>query len=92
MCCPTRVHAIVLVSKLHKPTLRALAYAKAARPNVSRRSPSTSTRTRPPGCWRMGATRNLGMPLKVLDSPYREITKPILDYVRSIGRQTRATW
>ena len=31
---PTRVHAIVLVSKLHKPTLRALAFAKATRPNV----------------------------------------------------------
>ena len=31
---PTRVHAIVLVSKLHKPTMRALAYAKATRPNV----------------------------------------------------------
>ena len=31
---PTRVHAIVLVSKLHKPTLRALAFAKAARPNI----------------------------------------------------------
>ena len=31
---PTRVHAIVLVSKLHKPTLRALAFAKASRPNV----------------------------------------------------------
>ena len=33
-CCPTRVHAIVLVGKLHKPTLRALAFAKASRPNV----------------------------------------------------------
>ena len=31
---PTRVHAIVLVSKVHKPTMRALAYAKATRPNV----------------------------------------------------------
>ncbi len=31
---PTRVHAIVLVSKVHKPTLRALAFAKASRPNV----------------------------------------------------------
>ena len=31
---PTRVHAMVLVSKLHKPTLRALAYARASRPNV----------------------------------------------------------
>ncbi len=32
--CPSRVHAIVLVSKLHKPTLRALAYARATRPVV----------------------------------------------------------
>ena len=31
---PSRVHAIVLVSKLHKPTLRALAYARATRPST----------------------------------------------------------
>ena len=31
---PSRVRAIVLVSKLHKPTLRALAFAKAARPST----------------------------------------------------------
>ena len=28
------------------------------------------------------------MPLRVLDSPYREITKPILDYVRDIRRRS----
>ncbi len=31
---PSRVHAIVLVSKLHKPTLRALAFARATRPST----------------------------------------------------------
>ena len=32
------------------------------------------------------------MPLKVLDSPYREITRPVLDYVKSHPpRATRAT-
>ena len=31
---PSRNHAIVLVSKLHLPTLRALAYARATRPDV----------------------------------------------------------
>ena len=31
---PSRVHAIVLVSKMHKPTLRALAYARATRPSL----------------------------------------------------------
>ena len=30
---PRKVHAIVLVSKVHKPTLRALAYARATRPD-----------------------------------------------------------
>ena len=29
-----RNHAIVLVSKMHKPTLRALAYARATRPST----------------------------------------------------------
>jgi hypothetical protein len=38
---PARVHSIVLVSKLHKPTLRALAFAKAARCRPSGR-PGTS--------------------------------------------------
>ena len=31
---PSRVHAIVLVSHLHRPTMRALAYARASRPQV----------------------------------------------------------
>ena len=31
---PSRNHALVLVSKLHLPTLRALAYARATRPDV----------------------------------------------------------
>ncbi len=30
---PSRNHAVVLVSKVHAPTLRALAYAKATRPS-----------------------------------------------------------
>ena len=31
---PSKVHAVVLVSKLHKPALRALAFARASRPDV----------------------------------------------------------
>ena len=33
-CCPAGITPIVLVSKLHLPTLRALAYARATRPDV----------------------------------------------------------
>ena len=81
---PTRVHAIVLVGKLHKPTLRAVAFAKASRPNVlegvyvSTDAPQTSRMLTE---W---DERNLGVPLKVLHSPYREIVRPIVEYAQEI--------
>jgi hypothetical protein len=83
---PTRVHAIVLVSKLHKPTLRALAFAKASRPNVLE---GVYVGTDPAETNRLLAAweeRNLGVPLKVLYSPYREIVRPISDYAQEIRR------
>jgi amino acid transporter len=81
---PTRVHAIVLVSKLHKPTLRALAFAKATRPNVleavyvSMNSEETSRLIEE---WDQ---RRLDVPLKVLHSPYRELVRPIVEYATEI--------
>ena len=83
---PTRVHAIVLVGKLHKPTLRALAFAKATRPNVLEgvyvaADPEATARLLEE--W---DERNLGVPLKVLHSPYRELVKPIVDYAMEIKK------
>jgi hypothetical protein len=83
---PTRVHAIVLVSKLHKPTLRALAFAKASRPNVLEGvyvAIDTAATSKLLDEW---DDRNTGVPLKVLHSPYREIIKPIVDYALEIRR------
>ncbi len=83
---PTRVHAIVLVSKLHKPTLRALAFAKATRPNVLEgvyvaADPESTDRL-----LQEWDERNFGLPLKVLFSPYREVVKPIVDYATQIRK------
>jgi hypothetical protein len=81
---PTRVHAIVLVSKVHKPTMRALAYAKASRPNVLEAvlvDTDSSTTARVLEEW---DDRRIDIPLKVLYSPYREIIRPIVEYVRTI--------
>lgn len=83
---PTRVHAIVLVSKLHKPTLRALAFAKATRPNVLE---GVYVSTDPASTQRLleeWDERNLGVPLKVLHSPYRELVRPIVDYALEIRK------
>ena len=83
---PSRVHALVLVSKIHRPTLRALAYARASRPSVLE---AISVNVDPDETAALQAEwdrRDIPVPLKSLDSPYREITRPILDYVRSIRR------
>jgi len=81
---PSRVHAIVLLSKLHKPGMRALAYARATRPTFLEAitvevDPEDTLALRQE--W---TRREIPVPLKVLSSPYREITRPIIDYVRSL--------
>ncbi|MXG88597.1 amino acid permease [Nocardioides sp. YIM 123512] len=83
---PTRVHAIVLVSKIHKPTLRALAFAKATRPNVLE---AVTVSSGPEDTSRLldeWDRRGLDVPLKVLFSPYRELLRPIVEYAAEIRR------
>jgi hypothetical protein len=81
---PSRVHAIVLVSKIHKPTLRALAYARVGRPDVLEAVTVDVDLEETRALTDEWDRRNLPVPLKVLASPYREITRPIIDYVRSL--------
>ncbi|TCC66416.1 APC family permease [Kribbella pittospori] len=85
---PSRVHAIVLVSKLHKPTLRALAFAKAARPYMLEAVTVDVDRDESEALQTEWDNRGIPVPLKRLASPYREITRPILQYVRDIRRQS----
>jgi amino acid transporter len=81
---PSRNHAIVLVSKLHRPTTRALAYARAVRPDrleaVTVNVDDHDTRE----LVDQWEKQSFSIPLKVIESPYREITKPVLDYVKRI--------
>jgi amino acid transporter len=83
---PSRNHAVVLVSRLHLPTMRALAYARATRPSslvaVTVRIDDDDVR-RLTDEW---DARAIEVPLVVLDSPYREMTKPVIDYLRRIRR------
>jgi hypothetical protein len=88
MVLPSRVHAVILVSKIHKPTLRAIAYARAARPTTIE---ALTVNVDPADSARLSAEwerRAIPVPLKVLDSPYREITRPIISYVKEIRRQS----
>lgn len=85
---PSAVHAIVLVSRVHKATLRAVAYARATRPSSIEAvtvSVDEDTSRALVADWN---NRDMQIPLRVLASPYREITRPIIDYVRSVRRDS----
>lgn len=79
---PSRVHGIVLVSKLHLPALRALAYARATRPDVLEAVTVNVDASDTSALAREWEDRQIPVPLKIIDSPQRDITKPILDYVQ----------
>jgi amino acid transporter len=85
---PSKVHAIVLVSKVHKPTLRALAFARATRPDhltaLTVNVDDVETRALQADWERY----DLPIPLTVVESPYREITRPVVDYVKGIRRES----
>jgi amino acid transporter len=83
---PSRTHAIVLVSKLHKPTLRAISYARASRPSALEAVTVGVDQAETEALVAEWDRRGIPVPLKVLDSPFREITRPVVDYVRGIRR------
>ncbi len=85
---PSRVHAIVLVSRLTTPALRALAFARATRPSTLE---ALTIRTNPRDTERLLAewqAREIPVPLTVLDSPYRDMTRPAVEYVAEIRRRS----
>jgi amino acid transporter len=85
---PARNHAIVLVSKIHKPTLRALAYARATRPSTLEAITVSVDTHEAQQLQEEWDNLELPVPLKILDSPYREITRPVLEYVKSVRRRS----
>ncbi len=85
---PSRNHAVVLVSKLHLPTLRALAYARATRPDILEAVTVSVDDAETRDLVRRWEDSDVNVPLKVIASPYREITRPILDYVKRVNKES----
>ena len=86
---PSRVHAVVLVSRLNAPALQALAYARATRPSTVvglhvELDPQFTSRLETE--W---LNRQIPVPLTVVASPYRDVTGPVLDYVRGVRRESQ---
>jgi amino acid transporter len=88
---PSRNHAVVLVSTMQLPTLRALAYARATRPDVLEALSVDVNEVETRRLTAEWEASDVTVPLKVLASPYREITGPIIDYIRRINREAPRT-
>ncbi len=88
---PSRNHAIVLVSKLHLPTLRALAYARATRPDVLEAVTVSVDDAETRELVHKWEDTDISVPLKVIASPYREVTRPVLEYVKRVSKESPRT-
>jgi amino acid transporter len=72
---------VVLVGRLHQGVLKALAYAQSLNPNylvAVNVVGSEDDQERLEKAW---AKRNIDVPLEFVYSPYRELTRPLLDYL-----------
>lgn len=81
---PARNRGLVLVSKIHQPTLRALAYAKSTRPSTLEALTVQVDEEETKRLQEEWAKHDIDIPLVVLQSPYREVTDPVVDYIRRL--------
>ena len=81
---PSRVRAVIFISELNKPAMRAVNFARASRANsveaVTVAADEDAVR-RIRDEWE---EQELGLPLKVIASPYREVVGPFLTYVKGL--------
>ncbi len=80
---PSRVHAVVLVNAINKPTVRAIEYAKATHPSTLA-AVMVAVSEDAQDLLNQWESLDLEVPLKVIYSPYREVTEPFLNYVKRL--------
>src|SRR5215470_8140024 len=85
---PSSNISIVLVSKLHRPTLRALAYARATRPSRLEAITVDVDEAETLRLKEQWDRLDMPLPLTVVSSPYREITRPVIEYVKRLRRES----
>lgn len=85
---PSRVHGVVMVSKVNKPTLRALMFAKASRPSTLEAITVDVDDAETEGLIAAWDRADLHIPLKVIASPYREVIGPVVKYVSELRKRS----
>ena len=81
---PSRVRAVIVVSGINKPTVRAVNFAKATRPSSIEAVTVSVDPEETKELLDEWHAEDLGVPLRVIDSPYREVTSPVLAFVKGV--------
>lgn len=81
---PSRIHCIVLVSNASLPTLRAIAYARATRPDYLEAVTVSVDVAATKALVTAWEEKRPKIPLKVIEAPYRDINTPVIDYIRRV--------
>lgn len=76
-------HAIVLVGKMQKPTLKALDYAIAARHESIEAVHINIDDAASEALDRQWDKMNIHVPLRIVPSPYRDISMPLIKYIKA---------
>ncbi|MGW7169746.1 APC family permease [Streptomyces sp. NPDC054884] len=87
MVLPSRIHAVVLVSRLHLPTLRALGYARATRPDTLTALTVEISEEEERALRAEWEEREIPVPLTVMASPYRDITGSVLGHIARLHEE-----
>lgn len=85
---PSRVHGVVLVSRIDASSLQAIAYARATRPSTLVALHVLTDRSDVDQLTRTWEDRRIQVPLTMVESPFRDLTTPIVDYVRGVRRDS----
>lgn len=81
---PSRVRAVVLVSRVDKPTVRAVMYARATRPNSIEAVHVAVDDDASKDTFDAWESEDFGVPLRVIASPYREVTTPFIAHIKAM--------
>jgi amino acid transporter len=86
---PLRNVVVVPIARLNRPAVQALRYAQALSPDVT----AVHVATDPVKADEIEAawvTWGRGVPLTIVESPYRSLTRPLLQYLSELKRHERA--
>lgn len=80
-----RVHAVIPLATINKPTLRALGYAYAMRPFTLTAVHVSLNEDRAQALQRAWADANMPYDLTMVASPGKAVTAPLVDYIRGLA-------